>query len=146
MRQPRIAVVLTAAYRGAPLEQARALAVALQAESCATSQPATVVLAYPGPAGGDWEADLPEFIERRAIEWQTVDANTAARAMLYNGESDWKPSAPKYAIAEDWMQQLCDCDVWVLVGDGLSAPLLPLRPSVASDAASGCWNRVRACL
>lgn len=141
MRQPRIAVVLTAAYRGPALDQARALARVLWEESRAS-----VVLAYPGPAGGDWESDLPDAVERRAIEWQTLDADTAARAMLYNAEPDWRPSAPRYAIAEDWMQQLCDCDVWVLVGDGLRAPLLPLRPSLAAPDASEAWKRVRECL
>jgi len=122
----RIAILLTVPTRDPELAQAASF-----------GEEADIVLASSGDLGG------PDY---RPIEWQTLDAETARRAMLYNGDPAWRPAAPRYAIAEDWMQQFCDCDLWIVVGDALSAPLLPLRPSLRAASVRDAWRLVRECL
>jgi hypothetical protein len=128
MTPSRIAVVFSARSNGAVLRQAKLLARDLSQESRLAGEEASVVMAYPAGPQDEWAPELGGGVESRTIEWQTVDSETARRAMLFNGDAEWTPAASRYLIAEDGMQQLCDCDCWLVVGDGLTAPLLPLRP------------------
>jgi glycosyltransferase involved in cell wall biosynthesis len=74
--------------------------------------------------------DLPSTIKVRALKWRILKADEARRAMRYAGHAHWEPLSPEYLVVDDGIKQLEDCDLWVVVSDRLSAPLLPLRPVV----------------
>jgi glycosyltransferase involved in cell wall biosynthesis len=129
--RPRIAVLLPNAYRGGTLRSAKLLARALWAGSRQSGEDADVVIVYPQVNDEQlerWDADLPSTITRRTLEWQELDPAAAFRAMRYAGHPDWVPSASSYLTPDDGVRQLYDCDLWIFVGDRLSAPLLPIRP------------------
>ncbi len=134
-RRPRIAVVLPVAYRGGTLRSAKLLAEAIWRGSREFHEDADVVFAYPVDnwAGIDkdpdkWDVDLPEFISRRRIGWQVFEAENAERAMRYAGNTDWFATANEYLVPDDARQNLCDCDLWIVISDRVSKPLLPIRP------------------
>ncbi len=109
------------------------LAEAIWHGSRARGEDADVVFAHPDdpqaypPGALD---DLAPFLARRTFTWRMLDLAQARRAMAYAGESGWRPLAPRYLVAEDGIQQFCDCDAWVVVSDRLQAPLLPVRPAI----------------
>jgi glycosyltransferase involved in cell wall biosynthesis len=130
-RRSRIAVILPVAYRGGTLRTAKLLAQALWTGSRQSGEDADVVFVY--PQGDDeqlerWDDDLPVTIARRTLRWQVLDPPAAFRAMRYAGHSDWVPSAALYLVPDDGIRQLYDCDLWIVISDRLTAPLLPVRP------------------
>lgn len=132
-KKPRIAVLLPIGYRGGTLRGAKLLAQALFLGSRQAGEPADVVLLHlddPALYPQDEFADLQPGVARRTFAWKAIDADEACRAMHYGGNPGWIPSAPRYLVADDGIQNLCDCDLWLLVSDRFSAPLLPLRPRV----------------
>jgi glycosyltransferase involved in cell wall biosynthesis len=136
-RRPRIAVVLPVAYRGGTLRSAKLLAQAIWSGSRKFGEAADLVFAYPidSWAGIDrdterWDVDLPEFVSGRNIGLEVLDAESAQRAMRYAGHSDWVATSNQYLVPDDAMQSLCDCDLWIVISDRLSMPLLPIRPYV----------------
>ena len=50
--------------------------------------------------------------------------------MTYAGFEAWRPAAEEYAIPDDGMRQFLDCDLWLVISDRLSHPLLPIRPYI----------------
>ena len=50
--------------------------------------------------------------------------------MRYSGVVAWEASAERYMVPDDGMQQLLDCDIWMVLSDHLAHPVLPLRPMV----------------
>lgn len=129
----RIAVILPVGYRGGSLRGAKLIAQALQAASLRAGEAAQVVLLHlDDPAVYDCSAfdDLPAGIALRAYHWKYLDQGAARRAMTYAGHTGWRPGAERYKVAEDGVNALQDCDVWVVVSDRLDVPLLPIRPVV----------------
>jgi glycosyltransferase involved in cell wall biosynthesis len=136
-RRPRIAVVLPVAYRGGTLRSAKLLAKAIWSGSRKFGEDVDLVFAYPIDSWAAidrdterWDVDLPEFISGRNIGLEVLDAESAQRAMRYAGHSDWVATANQYLVPDDAMQSLCDCDLWIVISDRLSMPLLPIRPYV----------------
>jgi glycosyltransferase involved in cell wall biosynthesis len=48
--------------------------------------------------------------------------------MRFAGNSNWNPVAERYLTVDDGVGQMYDCDLWIIVSDRLSAPMLPIRP------------------
>ncbi len=129
----RIAVVLPVAYRGGSLRGAKLLAEAIRHGSAQAGEPADVVFAHldsEGDYSEDDFSDLHPAIKRRTFKWKYLTAGEARRAMRYAGCDDWEPVAERYSVIEDDIKQLLDCDVWLILSDRLTSPLLPLRPIV----------------
>jgi glycosyltransferase involved in cell wall biosynthesis len=132
-RKRRIGVIIPTGYRGGTLRAAKLLAEAIYEGAKQAGEAAEVVLVHLNEratySAQDW-ADLPPSIKTRSFSWRTVDKAEALRAMRYAGHSEWQAEYEKYLVMEDGVQQLCDCDLWVVVSDRLLLPLLPLRPKI----------------
>lgn len=132
-RSARIGVILPVAYRGGSLRGALLLAEAVRHGSAEAGEPADVVFLYP-EAEGDYTdedfSDLHQGIKRRTFNWKYLEADEARRAMRYAGYDDWEPTSARYAVINDGIRQLQDCDLLLIVSDRLTAPILPLRPVV----------------
>jgi glycosyltransferase involved in cell wall biosynthesis len=50
--------------------------------------------------------------------------------MTYAGFETWQPTSERYILPDDGVRQFLDCDLWLMVSDRLSHPLLPIRPYV----------------
>lgn len=134
-RRKRIAVCLPVAYGGGSLRAAVLLARALRLGSRQAGEECEIVLLHPDAPEYTLEADerfagCPPDIRRRPFNWRLLEAAEARRAMHYAGYSAWEPDAERYCVIDDGIRQLQDCDLWVLVSDRVSAPLLPLKPIV----------------
>ena len=128
----RIAVILPLGYRGGTLAGAKALATAIAEGSAGQGEAAEVVLAYLDDSSVYSDRDFAELdssIKRRPFTWKRIDSATAQRAMSYSGLDRDMPS-PVYLVPDDGINQLMDCQLWVVVSDRLSEPLLPIRPYV----------------
>lgn len=132
-KRPRIAVLLPIGYRGGTLRGAKLLAQALYLGSREAGEAADVVLLHlddPALYPPEEFADLQRGVARRAYNWKVLDMDEARRAMHYGGNAGWVPTAERYLVADDGIRNLCDCDLWFLVSDRFSAPMLPLRPTM----------------
>ncbi|WP_260869598.1 glycosytransferase [Stutzerimonas stutzeri] len=131
-RRAKVAVVLPVAYRGGSLRGAKLIAEAIRHGSGQAGEVVDVVFAHLGESDyseGDF-SDLHPAIKRRTFNWSYLTAAEARRAMRYSGHDGWEPAADRYSIVEDGIQQLLDCDLWLVVSDRITAPVLPLRPVV----------------
>lgn len=129
----RISVIVPVGYRGGSLRGANLLAETLQIGAEQSGQSAEVVLLhlddrnlYPST---EFE-DLPSTIKTRGFKWRSLKPDEARRAMRYAGHAHWEPVASEYLVVDDGIKQLEDCELWVVVSDHVTAPLLPLRPVV----------------
>lgn len=132
-RRAKVAVVLPVAYRGGSLRGAKLLAEAVRHGSAEAGEPADVVFLYPEAEGDYADEDFLELhqgIKRRTFRWEYLEADEARRAMRYAGHDDWEPTSARYAVINDGIRQLQDCDLLLIVSDRLTAPILPLRPVV----------------
>jgi hypothetical protein len=131
-RRTRIAVIVPVGYRGGSLRGAKLVAEALAIGSRDAGEPADVILAHLDDPAVYTERefrDLPADIGRRPFRWKTLPRDDARRALAYAGV-DGDLDAPAYALPDDGAAQFSDCDLWVLVSDRLSIPLLPIKPYV----------------
>lgn len=132
-RPQRIALIVPAGYKGGSLRGAIVLAEVLWFGSRQSGQPAEIIFCHlddPQSYAEDDFAELPAEIKRRSFTWKNLTAAEARRAMHYAGETDWEPLSANYAVPDDGMQQLEDCDLWLFISDRLTTPLLPLKPVV----------------
>ena len=132
-KPPRIAVILPISYRGGTLRGAKLLAHAIYEGSRASGFAAEIVFAYPDDAVAYSEADFADLAPAahlRTFRWKRLTAPEARRAMRYSGHAGWEPQREQYLAMDDGIRHLVDCDVWLVVSDRLSAPLLPMRPVV----------------
>lgn len=132
-RKKRIAVVVPVGYRGGSLRGSKLLAQALQLGANQDSAPVEVLLLHLDDSTAYTSTefdDLPRDIKTRPFKWRKVKADAARRAMRYAGHAHWEPSSSEYLVVDDGIKQLEDCDLWVVVSDRLTAPLLPLRPVI----------------
>ncbi|WP_245518423.1 glycosyltransferase [Mesorhizobium sp. M1C.F.Ca.ET.189.01.1.1] len=130
-RKKRIAIILPIAYRGGTLRAAKLLAEAVSSGAEQAGESAEVVLLHldlpSAYSAKDW-SDLPPSVTTRTFNWSILDKAEAETAMLFDGHSDWQPVYEKYLVADDGVKQLGDCDLWIIVSDRLSLPILPMRP------------------
>lgn len=133
VKRKRVAIIVPVAYRGGTLRAAFCLAQVLHLGSRQWGEDAEVVFFHlddPKEYPESEFADLPFHISRRPFNWKWLEAPEAKRAMRYAGHSEWEPATEGYIIPDDGMRQAMDCDLWLVVSDRLSCPLLPLRPTV----------------
>jgi glycosyltransferase involved in cell wall biosynthesis len=131
-RQTKIAVVIPVAYKGGTLRGAKLLAQAIYHGSAQAGEPSEVILLHldcDSYSDNDF-SDLCHEVKRRTFNWKQLDANEARRAMRYAGHDGWEPRSDSYSTMDDGIKQLQDCDLWLIVSDRLSKPLLPLRPVI----------------
>ena len=129
----RIAVIVPVGYRGGSLRGAKLLAQTLQIgaeQSCKSAEVVLLHLDDPNLYPSTEFEDLPSTIKTRGFKWRSLKADEARRAMRYAGHAHWEPVASEYLVVDDGIKQLEDCDLWVVVSDRVTAPLLPLRPVV----------------
>lgn len=132
-KRKRIAVILPVGYRGGSLRGALLLAKALYIGSRQAGEPTDVVFLHlddPAVYSTTDFDDLAEGVQRRPYKWKSLRAGEARRAMRYAGFPEWEPLVQQYLVPDDGIQQLQDCDLWLVVSDRLSSPLLPLKPNV----------------
>lgn len=131
--QKRVAVILPVGYRGGSLRGALLLAKAIYLGSRQAGEAVDVVFLHLDESAtysdGDF-SELPPSVQRRPYSWKTLNAAEARRAMRYAGFLKWEPTASQYIVPNDGIQQLQDCDLWLIVSDRLSCPLLPLKSSM----------------
>jgi glycosyltransferase involved in cell wall biosynthesis len=132
-KRKRIAVILPVQYRGGTLRAAKLLAIALWEGSHREGEDVDVVFGHiDDPAfysKSDFD-DLPPTICRRPYTWSFLEGPVARRAMTYAGFETWQPTSEEYIVPDDGMRQFLDCDLWLVVSDRLSQPLLPIRPYI----------------
>jgi glycosyltransferase involved in cell wall biosynthesis len=132
VKKKRIAVIVPAEYRGGSLRGAILLAGAINLGSQSAGEPVDVVFVH---LDGEDKYSLDDFddlsvgIARRAFNWKILDHGAARRAMVYAGNDGWEPEFISYAIPDDGINQLLDCDIWIVISDRLENPLLPIRPT-----------------
>ena len=132
-RRKRVAVILPVAYRGGSLRGAIELARALYIGSRQCHENADIVFLHlddPEIYPEDAFADLPKEIVRRSFKWRNLSAAEALRAMHYAGFQSWEPKLDNYTVPDDNIQQLHDCDLWLVISDRTLTPLLPIKPIV----------------
>ncbi|MES2934940.1 MAG: glycosytransferase, partial [Pseudomonadota bacterium] len=132
VRKRRVAVILPVGYRGGTLQGAKLLAHAMLYGSCQAGQDVDVILGHlDDPACYPDEAfdDLPDTIKRRPYNWRTLNRDESNRAVAYAGITRTL-TAENYIVPDDGISQFMDCDLWILVSDRLSMPILPVRPYV----------------
>ncbi len=134
VRRPKVAIIVPLPYRGGTLRSAKLVADALWKGSREHGEDADIVFAYPveeselsGRELDRWDMDLPSYISPRRLGWQKLDRETAIRSMKYAGHTHWSPIASEYMIPDDRRENFCDCDLWIVISDRLSSPLLPIR-------------------
>lgn len=129
----KIAVIIPVGYRGGSLRGAKLLAQALYQGSQQHNEPVDVVLLHLDDPEAYTEsnfADLFPGIQKRAYQWKEYTGAQARRAMNFAGYDGWEPQAQTYLVPEDNINQLIDCDLWVIVSDRVLKPILPIRPCV----------------
>lgn len=129
VRRKRIAVILPVAYRGGTLRGAQLLARAIKEGSERVREDVDVVFAHLDVYD---ERELSELgrIARRPFAWRELDSKTAQRAMRYAGFDDWRAGHDAYLVADDGIDNLANCDLWLIVSDRAPGTLLPLRPQI----------------
>lgn len=133
IRRKKIAVVVPVEYRGGSLRGAKLIANALYHGSRQAGEAVDVVFLHldnPDSYPDEEFMDLEKDILIRPFKWNILDAAPARRAMRYSGHEGWEPKSPRYLVVDDGINNLQDCDLWLIVSDRLSGPLLPMRPSV----------------
>ncbi|WP_286818083.1 glycosytransferase [Pseudomonas sp. PGPPP2] len=133
IRRKKIAVIVPVEYRGGSLRGAKLIANALYHGSRQAGEAIDVVFLHldkPESYSDEEFKDLEDEILIRPYKWNVLDAAPARRAMRYSGHEGWEPKSPRYLVVNDGINSLQDCDVWLVVSDRLSGPLLPMRPSV----------------
>ncbi|WP_298607488.1 hypothetical protein [uncultured Thiothrix sp.] len=69
------------------------------------------------------------LFEPRKFEWKILDKTDAQRSILYSKQKNHL-SYSVYQVPDDGMQQLTDCNCWILTEGNFAYPLLPLRPYI----------------
>lgn len=132
MRPParRVAIVVPSVARPAELVYASRAANILLEGARAAGDEAHIVIAAASDASDDLRKQLgalPPATSVRAFRWKRLDRGTAEIALEFSGHTVKLP-ASDYIVPDDGINNLLDCDVWVVVSDELSLPLFPLRP------------------
>ncbi|MFT4121249.1 glycosyltransferase [Bradyrhizobium sp.] len=128
-KDKKIAVILPVEYRGGSLKAAKLLAKTLLNGSRQDGSEAKIVFAHIDAPSyrPDQFDDLPAGIDRRPFRWRILSTGEATRAAAYAGlRGTLKHST--YMVPDDGINHLMDCDLWIVVSDRLSHPLLPVRP------------------
>ncbi|AMB87544.1 glycosytransferase [Pseudomonas agarici] len=132
-KRKRIGVILPIEYRGGSLRGAILLARALSVGSRQAGEDADIVFLHldsPEVYSPELFDDVPTDISVRPFRWMVLSRDAARRAMRYAGHEGWEPDSERYLAVDDGIHSLEDCDLWLVVSDRLSAPLLPIKPAI----------------
>lgn len=130
--QKKIAVILPIFYRGGTLRAAKNVAKWLKSESLLNGHDLRVIFGFPE---GKYEPltefqDLIEIgIELREIVFEQIPVAYVKQetlALYFKHRQD-NFSSSNYIIAKDGLKNLADADLWLVISDRLSAPMLPFR-------------------
>ena len=69
------------------------------------------------------------MIKRRPFQWRRFDPDSARVAAAY-AIPGLEAVGSDFLLPDDGINHFLDCDLWVVVSDRLSMPLLPARPCV----------------
>lgn len=131
--KPRVAIIVPVGYSGGSLRGAKLLAHAMLEGSRQFGEDAEVVLGHLDQpdvySEADW-LDLHPDITRRTYQWSYLNATEAKDAMELAGFAGWQANGGHFMVPNDGMKQFGDCDVWLLISDRLSYPVLPMRPRI----------------
>ncbi|OJW47781.1 MAG: glycosytransferase [Alphaproteobacteria bacterium 41-28] len=126
----RIAVILPIEYKGGSLRGAKLLAQAIDHGARQAGKSIEVIFCHLDDYYTDEDfADLPLSIKRRPYNWRILNREEATRAMIYAGLEETL-KYEKYIVADDQCNQLMECDLFVIISDRLSIPLLPIKPYI----------------
>jgi glycosyltransferase involved in cell wall biosynthesis len=132
-KKKRIGIVVPVEYRGGSLRGAKLLAEAVYEGGRQAGESVEVVLLHLDKPESYPPEEFDDFSGRiltRPFKWKFIDGDAARRAMRYAGYEGWEPKLDKYSVVDDGINQLEDCDLWIIVSDRISTPLLPIRPTV----------------
>jgi glycosyltransferase involved in cell wall biosynthesis len=132
-RNRRIAIILPIVYGGGTLGSAKQLAHALHLGSRQAGEPANIVFGHltdPQFYPDSEFSELPPEIKRRPFKWRHLDSKEAAIAAAYAVPGLVPAEGTSMLLPDDGINHFLDCDLWVVISDRLSIPLLPARPCV----------------
>lgn len=131
-KKSKIAILLPFGYKGGSLRGAKLLAEAIYLGSLQAGNEVEVIFGHvddPNLYQEEEFNDLPQAIKRRSFKWLTLNKERAIRAMTY-GRNDFPLNRETYQVPDDGINHFMDCDLWVIVSDRLTEPVLPLRPYI----------------
>lgn len=73
---------------------------------------------------------LPPSSKYREFEWAAIEAGEAELAMIFAGHRNWVPATNEYLIPDDSISHFSDCAYWIIVGESLTTPVLPIYPVI----------------
>jgi hypothetical protein len=124
----RLAVVMPGALAGTKLRTALDLVKMLQLGARTHETGIDVVVSAPVALHQEL-AELAEHgVQIRPLRWKTIRGEAQAIAELVSSGIAMKLEHAVYAQPVDGGNDLLDCDTWLVVGDEVPAPLLPIRP------------------
>ena len=127
----KIGIILTLHYQDDILRYGQLLARALLIGSRQNNEETDIVLTYledPKTVANQAVEELESDIKVCQYSWKTLDLNQSQHTMKHEGRATWVPSEARYCIPVTKSKMLFECDLWILVSDKISAPLLPIRP------------------
>lgn len=133
IKKKRVAIIIPIGYRGGSLRGAKLLAEAIYIGSRQSGEDVEMVFLHLDDDESYPEEefdDMPKEIQRRPYQWTSLTAEQSRTAMRYAGHQEWEPGSDYYSVPNDDINQVLDCDLWVVVSDRLSSPLLPIRPII----------------
>ncbi len=126
----RVAVLVPSFARPADLTYARRIAIAMHEGARAAGDGVHIVIAVAAELTENIAqafGPLPHGVSVRTFRWNRLSKETAEMALRFAGHQAKLPW-PEYIVADDGINHLLDCDLWVLATDELSLPILALRP------------------
>ncbi len=126
----RIAVLVPSFARPADLTYAWRTTMALRDGACAAGERAHIVLAVNADLNENLSqvlGPLPPGVSVRTFRWKRLRKETAEIALRFAGHQAELPW-PEYLVADDGINNLLDCDLWILTSDEVTLPILSLRP------------------
>ena len=131
-KMKRVAVIVPVEYRGGSMRGAKLLAEALQIGSRQCGDEAEIILSFlDDDSYSHYEfEDLPDDIQLRPFRWQKLGRQQARDSMRLAGYESWAPDGEAFYVADDGINNLLDCDAWIIVSDRILYPLIPLRPTI----------------
>jgi glycosyltransferase involved in cell wall biosynthesis len=126
----RVAVILSHPYRGGTLDMVKLLAKLIKRGAEIHGTPLHVVFAHIKSniySDDDFRDLVENKIERRELQWKFVNRTEFEAIQKLSGYVISSPR-PRYCVPDDGINNLLDCDLWLLGVDRFDEPIAPLRP------------------
>ncbi len=132
-RKKRVALIIPEKYKGGTLRGAISLAKALHLGSKECQDNVDIVLAHINDTHFYRDEDFAELnniASIRPFRWKYLTAEQSRNAMFFAGYEEWEPDFQNYAVMDDDIVQMTDCDVWLFISDRVTTPILPIKPYI----------------